>query len=387
MRVHILSRRTTKAYNATYPLRAFRRAIRQRGIDVRIFYQPTSAVSKCDVLILTGEHWKDQLRGAATASLVESVRRYRDAVATLVWLDTTDSSGTTTFEVLPYVDLYAKNQLLKDRTRYTRPFYGMRCYTDFYHHSRGIVDSPEAWRVPARPEDLRKLAVSWNLGLGGYVRANRQTIARLGRLQLYWPAGPYSWKRTAPDDTDRTVAVSFRGRVDYDRATVTFQRRETFRRLETFARTTGFAVAYEGKLPYAAYREEMRNSKIVLSPFGFGEINAGRDFECFVDGAALVKPDMSHLVTWPVYFEPNVTYAAHAWDFSDFEAILTKLLETPDERLRIAAAGQARYLQSLSEEGERAFAGHFEALLQQAQGQGVHDHRGGRPFSANDVKA
>ena len=39
--------------------------------------------------------------------------------AHLVWLDTTDSSGTTCFEVLPYVDLYAKNQLLKDRTRYT----------------------------------------------------------------------------------------------------------------------------------------------------------------------------------------------------------------------------------------------------------------------------
>ena len=184
----------------------------------------------------------------------------------LVWLDTTDSSGTTTFEVLPYVDLYAKNQLLKDPNQYTHPFYGMRCYTDFYHQSRGIVDSREAWRVPARQDDLHKLAVSWNLGLGGYVRANRQLLARLGRLQLYWPAAVYSWTRTAPDDTHRTVAVSFRGRVDYDRETVTFQRRETFRRLETFAQTTGFAMAYEGKLPYPEYRDEMRHSRIVLSP-------------------------------------------------------------------------------------------------------------------------
>ena len=32
-------------------------------------------------------------------------------------------------------------------------------------------------------------------------------------------------------------------------------------------------------------------------PVRFGEINVGRDFECFADGAALVKPDMSHLVT------------------------------------------------------------------------------------------
>ena len=201
MRVHILSTRTTKAFNATYPLRAFRRAIQQRGIALRIFYQPSAKVTDCDVLILAGEHWKDQLRGGTTASVLDSVRRYRDAVTTLVWLDTTDSSGTTSFEVLPYVDLYAKNQLLKDRTRYSHPFYGMRCYTDFYHQSHGIVDSREAWRVPARQEELHKLAVSWNLGLGGYVRANRQLLARLGRLQLYWPAAAYSWTRTAPDDT------------------------------------------------------------------------------------------------------------------------------------------------------------------------------------------
>ena len=188
MRVNILSRWTPKTYHATYPLRAFRRAIRQRGITLRIFHQPSSKLTDCDVLILAGEYWKNALRAGTAASVLDSVRRYRDAVTTLVWLDTSDSSGTTTFDVLPYVDLYAKNQLLKDRTRYTQPFYGMRCYTDFYHQSRGIVDSREAWRVSARQDDLHKLAVSWNLGLGGYVGLNRQLMACLGRLQLNWPA-------------------------------------------------------------------------------------------------------------------------------------------------------------------------------------------------------
>lgn len=366
MRVHILGKRTTKSYNATYPLKAFRRGLQQRGITVRMFYGHGSAVTDCDVLCLAGERWKYQASDGSPDSALESVRRYRDAVGTLIWLDTTDSSGTTSFEVLPYVDLYAKNQLLRDRTRYTAPFYGMRCYTDFYHQSRGIVDSRETWRVPARPEDLHKLAVSWNLGLGSYVRHNRDLVSRLGRLQFYWPSASYTWKRTAPEATDRAVAVSFRGRVEYDRETVTFQRRETYRRLTSFAQATGVPVAYEGKLPYPEYREEMRQSKLVLSPFGFGEINAGRDFECFADGAALVKPDMSHLVTWPDYFEPNTTYAAYAWDFSDFDATLARLLANTEERLRIATAGQERYLHSLSAEGESAFVDHFIAVLQQA---------------------
>jgi hypothetical protein len=366
MRVHILTARTTKAHNATYPLRAFRRGIQQRGLTVRIYCHTNSSITNCDVLCLSSEYWKQQRRDGSGEALLDRVRRYRDSVATLIWLDTTDSSGTTSFEVLPYVDLYAKNQLLKDRTRYTIPFYGMRCYTDFYHRSQGIVDTREAWRVPARPEHLNKLAVSWNLGLGSYVRRNRDLVSRLGRLQLYWPSAAYTWKRTAPDATDRAIAVSFRGRVDYDRETVTFQRRETYRRLATFAQKTDFAIAYEGKLPYREYREEMRRSKLVLSPFGLGEINAGRDFECFADGAALVKPDMSHLVTWPEYYEAGVTYAPYAWDFWDFEATLRTLLSSPDEWLRIAKAGQARYLHSLSEEGESAFVDHFHAVIQQA---------------------
>ena len=365
MRVHILSTRTNKAYNATYPLRAFRRAIRQRGIDVRIFHQPTSALSKCDVLILAGEHWKDRPREGSSGSVLETVQRYRDAVATLVWLDATDSSGTTNFEVLPYVDLYAKNQLLRDRTRYTAPFYGMRCYTEFYHQREGIVDTREAWRVPASADQLHKLSVSWNLGLGSHVRRTRELMPRLDRLQRYWPFPVYTWSRTAPDGSARAVDVSYRGRLEYERETVSFQRRETFRRLAKFAQETAFTIAYQRRLDYRAYRDEMRQAKLVLSPFGFGEINV-RDFECFVDGAALVKPDLSHLETWPEYFEEGVTYAAHAWDFHDFDATLSGLLDSPDDWRRIAAAGQERYLDSLSPSGERAFVDHFSALLKRA---------------------
>ena len=283
----------------------------------------------------------------------------------MIWLDASDSTGTTSFEVLPYVDLYAKSQLLCDRSKYTEAFYGMRCYTDFYHNSHGIVDTREAWRVPAHPEHLHKLAVSWNLGLGSYASRDANLIARLRGLKLYWPFAKYEWKHTPADATTRPVDITFRGRLHYERETVTFQRRETHRRLVRYASETGYTTGCNGRLPYSEYRDEIRRSKIALSPFGFGEMNIC-DVECFVDGAALVKPDMSHLVTWPDYFEAGVTYAAYAWDFSDFEATLEALLANPVERLRIAQAGQARYLSSLSEEGKNAFVDHLQTLLEQA---------------------
>ena len=302
---------------------------------------------------------------------LDQLKRYRDAVPTLVWLDTSDSSGTTSFEVLPFVDLYAKSQLLRDRSKYTESFYGMRCYTDFYHRREQVTDAREAWRQPADAAQLHKLAVSWNLGLGSYLQRSRAMTSRIGRLRFYWPYASYSCKRTRPDSSSRVVDISYRGRLDYGRETVTYQRREAYRRVLEFAKGTGWNVAHSGRLPYREYREEMRRSKIVLSPFGFGEINI-RDIECFTDGAALVKPDMTHLVTWPDYFEAGVTYAPHAWDFSDFEITLDTLLAKPEERLAIARAGQTRYLQSLSDEGETAFADHFQGLLERARGERVH---------------
>ena len=48
-----------------------------------------------------------------------------------IWFDNTDSSGTMFFDVMPYVDLYAKNQLLRDRSRDASPVCGARARAFF----------------------------------------------------------------------------------------------------------------------------------------------------------------------------------------------------------------------------------------------------------------
>ena len=46
------------------------------------------------------------------------------------------------------------------------------------------------------------------------------------------------------------------------------------------------------------YYKKLSESKVCVSPFGWGEINY-RDFESFTYATLLVKPDMNHLKTWP----------------------------------------------------------------------------------------
>jgi spore germination protein YaaH len=82
------------------------------------------------------------------------------------------------------------------------------------------------------------------------------------------------------------------------------------------------------------YYQEMRNSRICVSPFGFGEI-CWRDFETVLCGALLIKPDMSHVETAPNIFVANKTYVPVKWDFSDLESVVARVLHNEAERRRI----------------------------------------------------
>jgi hypothetical protein len=85
-----------------------------------------------------------------------------------------------------------------------------------------------------------------------------------------------------------------------------------------------------------AYYEEMRSSRISVSPFGYGEI-CWRDFEAVLMGSLLVKPDMGHVRTEPDIFVPGETYVPVRWDFSDLAEVCARYLEDEEERNRITA--------------------------------------------------
>ena len=70
------------------------------------------------------------------------------------------------------------------------------------------------------------------------------------------------------------------------------------------------------RIPIEEYYNRMSNSKIILAPFGFGEI-APRDLEATMFGSVLIKPDMSHLETVPNLYVPYETYVPCKHDFSD----------------------------------------------------------------------
>lgn len=250
----------------------------------------------------------------------------------LLFFDTQDSTGSLETQVLGHVDAYYKAQLLRDLARYEQPYYGLRVHTDYYHSRFGVDDDRPEWSRPVPSEHLGKLGASWNSGLTdfslfAYTR-RRLHIATGRRWFVRQPA------HLARPRSRRPVDVACRMSVDYDRDTVSFQRREVA------------DVLRKGcpgrKLPRALYLAEMRMSKVVASPFGWGEINY-RDFEAIRAGALLFKPDMGHLRTYPDWYEAGTTYLAHSWHLDDVGARLGEALSSPRDRIGIASEAQRRY--------------------------------------------
>lgn len=82
--------------------------------------------------------------------------------------------------------------------------------------------------------------------------------------------------------------------------------------------------------------DELSNSKIVVSPFGWGEV-CWRDFEAIACGCLLIKPSMEHLETYPFRYEDGETYVSVRWDLADLEEKCRYYLTHEDARLRIVS--------------------------------------------------
>jgi len=84
------------------------------------------------------------------------------------------------------------------------------------------------------------------------------------------------------------------------------------------------------KLPYNEYIENLRKSKIVLAPFGMGEL-CFRDFEAMQYGTIILKPSHAKVDTIPNVYEDGKTYIACKYDWSDLEEKIDYILSNFNE--------------------------------------------------------
>ena len=84
------------------------------------------------------------------------------------------------------------------------------------------------------------------------------------------------------------------------------------------------------RIPQDQFYQNMYNSKIVTAPIRYGEI-AVRDIEAASFGSVLLKPDMSHLDSYPFIYKDKETYIACKYDWSDVREKIDYILSNYKE--------------------------------------------------------
>lgn len=288
---------------------------------------------------------------------LELMVRLRDRYRRIFFLNGNAGGGIHRPEILPYIDRFYNKAIFNDRSTYRGSLYGAELFSQYYHDEFGVDDEPEIITPAIDDAGIAKIHTHWNIGVGDFPR--RQTLQRIGVALSRMPGGGprlalpvYHRKRVVdpapvrpPSPENALLDVNARlGNPGYP--TIVFHRQHLGRILSDAAERNGWRVARDRVDP-RRYRADMERSLTTFSPFGWGEL-CFRDFEAIRAGSLLIKPDMSHLETWPDIFIPGETYVPIRWDGSDLEDTIARYLEDRMERERIARNAHARLTTELS---------------------------------------
>jgi hypothetical protein len=307
------------------------------------------ARKRFDVIFVAHHHTDPNgIGGLPFGALKDTLEQLKMQSNMLVWLDTADSTGTCKFEVMPFVDLYFKKQILAERERYYSPLWGGRMFCEYYHANHGIQD-PEIEDLHYQrlaPDHLDKIRVSWNVGLADLFTQNKYVT--------YARPHTYSLPRFEAPSATRRMDVHFRGSAWSSAAgwQRTKARELLLQRNDLSHPDVGSRVSYD------RYIAEIASCRAVVSPFGWGEI-CSRDFEALAYGATLLKPSMAHLNTYPNWYRESETYIPIDWHFDNFNEVLDGIRDRSKEYLAVAQNAQDLYTSYLvGNRGKMEFAQH-----------------------------
>ncbi len=322
--------------------------IENLGVKVNFFQKFSESILDCDTLVFESKLFKHAWGKNELHKTKDFFDYVREKVKRFIFVDLSDSSSFVINEALELVDIYFKNQIYHDRELYSKNFYGRRIFSDFYHKKSFVTDNiPEKYKSVAK-KDVRKIKLSWNSCFANYsyIGSWMQRIYKILPLNFFLTYPKYN-RNYFYKSNDITCRMN----TNYSKNTIAFQRKEIRKILSGKFTAT--------RLSKYKYYQELKKSRIMISPFGYGEINL-KDFEGFLYKCLVFKPNMDHLETWPNLYVKNKTYLDFSWNLNDIQSKLDNILSNPKQIKHISENAYNFYLDYLnSSEKQKEFSERF----------------------------
>jgi hypothetical protein len=332
--------------------------MRSKGYDIKFFSNQSENFFSSEILFINSNVFRPLWKPSTKDMIFQYLDKARKASAKIFWFDTTDSTWCTQFEVLPYVDVFLKGQVFANLDDYLVKYRTGRIFTDYFSKLYSLEEKEYEYTLPEK-NLLNKVRISWNTCFENYTEDRYGILSKIkNRIRKYtWNyAGESLVLNFHSASAKRGNQISCRIGLSHERPSVLAHRRAIIREMDKRGVDCG-------KISLPEYFSELKNSFIGIGPFGVGEITL-RDFEIIICGAALLKPDMRHMTTWPELFVPKQTYIPHKWDLSDFYTVIDDLLKSSDLCRQVAENAQDRYKKILSPDGMRNFAERLSGIIE-----------------------
>ena len=268
---------------------------------------------------------------------IEYLKKIYHINKNLYWFDMRDSAGTTQFEVLPYVKKYIKKQFYIDKKTYMKKLEGGRFYTDFYIKNNNINDNKAYEQELLDDKYLSKLILGWNLGVAyffDYVNfSNINYFLEFIKFK-YFDAKDFKMKlpfyQNWKEDEKKYDFFSLMN-TNFYRKSVGYQRVKLKEILKSIENKNKFI---EGRLSKKNYYKILRNSKVSIGAYGWGEV-CYREFEAIMSGTAFMTANMKSIETWPNIYHEGETYLSYDLNFKNLNENLQILIKDIDLRKKL----------------------------------------------------
>jgi hypothetical protein len=280
----------------------------------------------------------------------------------VIYFDDSAATSVILFNIFEFVDEYWKRSIFKNLDLYKEKLYGGHLFSDYYHDKYSINDGNDSFfNQTSNGVDLTKLKIAWNIGIGAFPIARNNTLNReygkvrrlvtglsampsiipvRGAIKLYMNS---MRSELGKDINIKQKKNNLSGRFESD----IYRNSIGHQRVLMQEKIKNKNIFLTGKVDRWRFTQESFSVRGMLSPFGWGEV-CYRDFEAAIGGAVLIKPDMSHVETWPNIFT-NKSYISLSWDLNELDSF-----DIDDLSIDTVNVARKIYLNALNSSVDRA---------------------------------